>query len=385
MSVEPFVKCALRRTTSRRQVLSWRCPLKFHRLIVAHALALLIPAASGAVLPRPSLSARDALSEVAREAAAAVRELQASERVVAARPTVRHVEQPLHTADLSDNELLRLWNDDPVALGSIVATVGSSERGRLINGVRLPEGAAWTVVHPEQAYGSEETIGFLASALTAVAEQFPGTPPMRVNDLSRPGGGHLRPHQTHQTGRDVDTSFYFEGGVRGGRLDMERNWAFIKALVTGTDLQVVLVDQSIVRQLHRHALAAGEDAAWLERIFNRGDKSLVRHASGHRDHFHLRFYNRRAQELGLRLAPLIAAAPAQATHRLGRGETLAEVAHRRNVDEWALRRLNRFAAGEPPAGYLLMLPLSTGGSSARPVEAQLVVPPRCLPSSRDGA
>ena len=93
----------------------------------------------------------------------------------------------LYTSDLTDEELTRRWVEDPASLGSI--SVGMTEAGRLVNGVPVPPGAAWKVVDPTKACGTQETIDFVVAAATAVREQFPGAVPLRINHLGKKNGG----------------------------------------------------------------------------------------------------------------------------------------------------------------------------------------------------
>src|SRR5690606_16018226 len=102
--------------------------------------------------------------------------------------------------------------------------------GALVAGVRMPDGENWDVVHPGLAWGTQETVDALAHAIDAVAAKFPGTPKAFVGDISRQRGGHVPPHISHQSGRDVDLGYYLTSGHRwyanagGGNLDLPRTW-----------------------------------------------------------------------------------------------------------------------------------------------------------------
>ena len=65
------------------------------------------------------------------------------------------------------------------------------------------------MVSPEIAYGTQETVDYVVAAIHAVRAQYPNVPPLRVNRLSTKDGGYLRPHKSHQNGRDVDLGFYY--------------------------------------------------------------------------------------------------------------------------------------------------------------------------------
>ena len=94
-----------------------------------------------------------------------------------------------------------------------------------------------------------------------------------IGDISGRLGGRLKRHESHQGGRDVDFGFYYLSGKgtwfapgTKANLDLGRNWALVRALVTRTDVDVVLLDTRIQRLLYQHALSIGEDKEWRERV-----------------------------------------------------------------------------------------------------------------------
>ncbi len=291
-----------------------------------------------------------------------------------------------YTADLSDDELLRRWREAPATLGSV--SFGVAEAGRVFNAVHLDPGEAWTLVSPREAWGTQETIEALRTVARAVREACPGASPLRVNDLGQRAGGHLRPHQTHQSGRDVDLGFYYPRGVSPGAvkkkreeaMDLAANWALVRALVTLTDVQVVLLDRRVQEALYRHALQAGEDPAWLDRLFHAGADSLFQHARRHRDHFHVRFFAPRSQELGHRLQPLLAAHPEQNVleHRVAKGDSLGRLASRAGSTVTLIRQANHLSGAALVPGRTLTIPLR-GPCPGCPQPPPVVVPPRRAP------
>lgn len=290
-----------------------------------------------------------------------------------------------YTADLSDDELKRRWKESPDSLGSV--SVGFVHAGRMVNSVRFPEGADWTVVSPEKAWTTTETIEYLTTVIRDLRKRYPQAPLLRVNQISAKDGGYIRPHKSHQAGRDVDLGFYYPGGnpvqarAREKYIDLTMNWALVKALVTLTDVQVILVDRRVQKVLYDYALKNGEDKAWLDSLFHGGEGSLIKHARGHRDHFHVRFFNPRAQELGRRLAPLLAMQPEHniAMHRVRSGDTLGAIAIRYNSTVNALRNANRIRGSMLSIGQVLSVPLR-GPCTQCPVPPPVVVPPRRLPA-----
>ncbi len=291
-----------------------------------------------------------------------------------------------YSRDLGDEQLAKLWAVDPASLGSI--SVGLAEAGRVVNAVQVPAGDAWVVIDPANAWGTQETVEFVTAAAAAVRAQFPGAPALRINHIGRRDGGHLRPHRSHQSGRDVDLGFYYPNGEDPGRLskkrelamDLATNWALLKALVTHGDVQFIFVDQRIQARLYDFALKQGEDQAWLDRLFRAGPASLVRHARRHRDHFHVRFYAGRSQELGRRIQPLLAKQPEQnlVIHRVKKGDTLGGLAARYGSGVKLIQKANGLRTTALSIGRTLNIPLR-GPCTNCPVAPPLVVPPRCLP------
>lgn len=296
-----------------------------------------------------------------------------------ARPGMRY------TADIDDETLARLWKEAPEELGSL--SIGLPSVGRLVNARPFPAGEHWSVVVPQFTWATEETIGYLTSAIAEVVRQYPQGRPIRVNHISAPNGGYLRPHQSHQSGRDVDLAFYYGGNGpdRGPwavkhNFDLDRNWALVRALITETDVQVILVDKSIIKRLYEHALAKGEDKAWLDSVFHAGKDSLLRHARRHRDHYHVRFYNPRAQELGRRVLPMMPKDPRQNLryHRVRKGDTLGKIAFAYGSTVKAIQKANRLRGTMIRIGQSLAVPLR-GPCVNCPMPPEVIVPPRRLP------
>lgn len=290
-----------------------------------------------------------------------------------------------YTTDITDELLQEKWKSAPDALGSI--SIGFVDEGRLINGERFPNGGdKWIVVSPELTYGTHETINFVIDAITKVREQYPNAPPLRVNQISAQEGGFIRPHKSHQNGRDVDLGFYYPTvdpvrvREREKYIDVPKNWALLKALISNTDVQMILVDKRVQKVIYDYALQSGEDKAWLDQVFHNGRASIVQHARRHRDHFHVRFYNARAQELGRRVAPLLAQRPEQnlVMHRVKRGDTLGAIAARYNSTVDMLRKANRMKNSFLRIAQVLKVPLR-GPCTHCPIPPPVVIPERKVP------
>jgi LysM repeat protein len=163
-------------------------------------------------------------------------------------------------------------------------------------------------------------------------------------------------------------------------MDVALNWALVRALVTTGDVQVILIDKRIQAALYEHALSIGEDKAWLDSLFHAGPGSLLQHARRHRDHFHVRYYAARSQELGRRVHPLLASRPENNVmpYRIKNGDSLGRIAAKFGVTVSALKKHNGMKNTFLRAGRTITIPLR-GPCTSCPVPPVVVVPPRRLP------
>jgi murein endopeptidase len=291
-----------------------------------------------------------------------------------------------------DSEGLRLLVElDPSALGPL--SIGSPDAGLLFNPQPMPTGRLWSIRNPVETYGTTETIAFIIEAIQTVNAEFPGSPRLVIGDISRRDGGRLDLHASHQVGRDADIGFYYRTGEaddfrrpRRNELDAPRTWALVRALITETDVQRIFLDRSIQRVLYSHALRIGEDRDWLDDIFGRrtgGRDAIIQHVRRHKDHMHVRFYNRRAQEWGRRAYPLLVAAGLvpgpTVSHRVRPGETLSHLSKRYGTSTSAIRAANHLYGSVIRAGRRYVIPVRRIPDESEPV----VVPPRRLPPPVD--
>ncbi len=290
----------------------------------------------------------------------------------------------VYSADVSDGDLAKRFVADIGSLGSM--SIGFADEGRLINAMQMPAGAVGTVFRAAHAWGTRETIEALMASAKAVQARFPGVAPLRINHISQKDGGYIRPHKSHQSGRDVDLGFYYDSdagpvNVRDRRpvMDAALNWTLLRELVTRSDVQVVLVDRRIGTFLHDYALSIGEDPAWLHSLFV-GPKPLIQHARRHRDHFHVRFFSPRSQELGRRVQPLLAKRKDtnMMIYRVRSGDTLGHIAAKYNSSVEAIKRANHMKNSFLSIARSLVLPLR-GPCTKCPQPPPVVVPARRLP------
>ncbi len=290
------------------------------------------------------------------------------------------VPEDQYTSDWTDEALREAYKDDRKSLGSV--SFGTAEQGRLLNGSQILPDPVWTVADTSKAYGTQEAIEGMERIAKEVASQFPGAV-LRVSHIGYASGGWIRPHKSHQSGLDVDVGFYMRAGVNPKRpkdvqLDPARNWALLKAAVTLNDVQFVLVDRRIQRVLIEYAISAGESKEWVTELF--GPRGIVRHARGHRDHFHIRFFAPRSQELGRRLTILTNAEPGErvASYRVRSGDNLGKIAAKFHTTVGRLKALNHLTKSFLRVGTALAIP-TVGPCRNCAVPPPVVVPPRLLP------
>lgn len=298
-------------------------------------------------------------------------------------------ELQLSPLELTDDELLEQVKGDPGSLGSL--SIGTPSGGRVVNAVPLPADPRWEIAPAAISWGTAETMAAIRTAIDTVHELFPDTPPIFIGDIGHPEGGRLKRHETHQSGRDVDFGFYHLPGTGGwyargsaGNLDLARNWALVRALVVCTDVERILLDTRIQRLLYRHALEVGEDKEWLDRVFqfSKGARdAIVRHVAGHRTHYHVRFFNPVAQELGRRAHPFlvqlgVVPPPVYSiSHVVRTGQTLGHLARRYGVSVATIKQANGLRTTRLRAGRAYRIPMR----AAAPPPAPVSIPPRLLP------
>lgn len=192
---------------------------------------------------------------------------------------------------------LRIWRQSPQ---TPAASRGRPNRGRLINGAPMPPGEHWIVRDPATAWGTPYTVAAIAAGLRATAARFPDTPALEIGDLSARYGGRLRPHRSHQSGRDVDIAYYRIGATepldfevtRALTFDAPRQYFLLRFWVKSGAIERAFVDPRLTRAMLAWAQQQGESDAFLDLVFGqdrRGLTGIVGYSPGHDDHIHVRF------------------------------------------------------------------------------------------------
>lgn len=291
----------------------------------------------------------------------------------------------------SSQEIERLVRTDFASLGSM--SFGNATRGGLLNAVYLPkDDPRWVLIDPAHAWGTKETVEYLLTAIDALYSEYPDSHPLFIGDLSRQRGGYLEPHVSHQSGKDVDISYFYTKDpawyVRATayNLDRPRTWAFVRALIARTDVQFIFIDRRIQRLLRSYAEAIGEDPGWLHSVFdgNATEESIIRDEPGHDTHLHVRFYNPIAEETARRCYDALLAQRKllpmryNITHKVKKGETLIGIAKRYRTTPSAIMRANALKKSVILANKTYFIPQNGPAGPAAPT----ALPPRRVPPPR---
>ena len=189
-------------------------------------------------------------------------------------------------------------------------SVGSPSRGAIEGGEPLGEHPGFVLRDASRSYATRRTVARIHAAFDAVRRADPHGPRVRVHDLSLAGGGPINGHLSHQSGRDVDITYYQRRGcgadgcpvrtVRPGGLDARRTWRLLRHWLERGQARAIFVDYSLQEPLLREARRTGVTAAQIDAWFQfpRGpsrDEGVVRHFPNHVDHFHVRFACHRSE------------------------------------------------------------------------------------------
>ncbi len=171
---------------------------------------------------------------------------------------------------------------------SLGESVGRPDRGRLVDGVALPAGP-YVIRFDWQKFGSALTVWNLARVLRAFRDETGFEGELFVGAMSRRSGRRLRPHRSHQSGRDVDVRLPAMPHAKGFKLEVDEvdwhaSWALVDAFVRTGDVQVIFLERKLRRRLKRAGLAFGASDERIARVMG-----SVRHSPGHTAHVHVRF------------------------------------------------------------------------------------------------
>ena len=186
--------------------------------------------------------------------------------------------------------------------------VGSTNRGRLLNGWLMPEGdensGYFLRSERQRSWATEKTIRSLLAGFSAYAKAYPGAPRVNIGDFSKRRGGKIKPHASHTNGRDVDIGFIHttppsehhpEHFTRASstNVDAEKTWFVLKSIIQTGNVKVIYLDRSVQTQLYKVAVKELDDQQ-LKAIFSlpkhsKSSSAILQHWPGHKNHAHIRF------------------------------------------------------------------------------------------------
>lgn len=199
-----------------------------------------------------------------------------------------------------------LDEDNPVVVEPLpeipdtARSIGTPQKGKLKDGLQLPASDLYTRGQPWVLWGSSHTIRSLVSGIDRFRRDTGYSGELVIGSMSRKNGRRLAPHKSHQSGRDVDIRLPRLPGVpttdapNPDEIDWYAAWGLIRALSETGEVSMIFLEAGLHRRIYEAARVMGEtpetmlDVVMWPTWKNRG-RPLVRHASGHDGHIHVRF------------------------------------------------------------------------------------------------
>ena len=212
----------------------------------------------------------------------------------------------MQTGRLRDPNKLRVGDRlELVVVGDILPGFEPEEpqRGRLVNGRKLPNHDAYTIKRKHNVYGTARTIKLIGKVVDGYQKRVPGGPKLRIGDISKDGGGPMSGHLSHQEGRDIDIGLVLQGdladhmhfsGASESNIDLARTWTLIEEFIATGEIRAIYLDYEVQKLLYEHAKKQGVPKTLLDEYFQypRGsgrNHGIIRHWRGHQNHIHVRF------------------------------------------------------------------------------------------------
>ena len=200
---------------------------------------------------------------------------------------------------LEEGDELLVWRLDS---STVSEGLGAPNRGRLRYAEPLPLADKYVVLHRHRSFGTYYAVSEIKRVFDAYAEAYPDAEPVMMGDLSFRTGRRIKPHLSHQTGRDVDITYpRFSPPPNFNRfhyisrrdLDAQRTLWLVREFVASGMVEYIFMDRWVQRLVYKEAQRQGAPQEWLDAVFEYpgwGGKALVRRSKGHDDHMHIRFW-----------------------------------------------------------------------------------------------
>lgn len=189
-------------------------------------------------------------------------------------------------------------------------SIGKPAAGKLNGGIQLPESPLYIRRTPRLMWGSSQTISNLQQAVAAFRQDVDYDGELILSDISARDGGYLKPHKSHQAGRDIDIwlptikgvykkKYLDSGGEKPRRphfeeVDWYAVWGLVRALIKTGAVKYVFLDWRYQEFVYRAAVEMGateeELDEWIQWPRPRvSSKGIFRHSLDHLSHIHVRF------------------------------------------------------------------------------------------------
>ncbi|MEM6990998.1 MAG: penicillin-insensitive murein endopeptidase [Myxococcota bacterium] len=168
-------------------------------------------------------------------------------------------------------------------------SVGKPNRGRIEHAVQLPESPLYTIRFNRLAWGSSLTVRNVQRALAGFRRDSGFEGEIFIGAMSQKSGRRLRPHRSHQSGRDIDVRLPAMPHVTGYKLDRTEvdwhaTWMMVDAFVRTDEVQVIFLERKLRARLRSAGLRMGATDERIEAVMGK-----IRHSKGHTSHVHVRF------------------------------------------------------------------------------------------------
>lgn len=168
-------------------------------------------------------------------------------------------------------------------------SVGKPNRGRIENAEQLPKSDLYTIRFDRLAWGSSLAVAGIQRALAGFRRDSGYSRDIFIGAMSRKSGRRLRPHRSHQSGRDVDVRLPAMAHAEGFKLekneiDWHATWVMVDAFVRTGDVQVIFLERKLFARLRSAGLRMGATDEQIAAVMGN-----VRHSKGHTSHVHVRF------------------------------------------------------------------------------------------------
>lgn len=187
----------------------------------------------------------------------------------------------------------------PLELHGDGRSVGLPHRGKLVDGVQLPEHPLWVRGNPDHLWASAHAIRVVHRAFEVLRGELGYTSGLLIGSMSKRKGGRMPPHRSHQSGRDVDIRLPLRPGLgktkapTADQIDWYATWAMIEAFVRTGEIEAVFLNEAHHGRLYEAARAMGVPRERVHEVvrwpaWKGGAAPVVQHADGHNAHLHVR-------------------------------------------------------------------------------------------------